>query len=61
MKKFLTWTFWLALLGSFVYFYMTNAQMKEYCTIIKKRIMDLLNQMSCCKNDVYEESEENVE
>jgi hypothetical protein len=63
MKKFFTWTFWLAILGSLIYFYMTSSQMQEYCSICKKRILDLFDHMGCCKQDEAEnvKKEEDVE
>ncbi len=63
MKKVLAWTFWLSVIGSFLYFYKTKPQVKEYCSIFRKRMVELFEHMNsgCCHHHKESETEDNIE
>jgi hypothetical protein len=59
MKKILGWFFWIGVIGSMVYFYTTKPQIRECCSVCRKRLADLFDQMhsGCCQHHQEKENE----
>ena len=58
MKKLFGIIFWVGVIGGLVYVYKKNPHMKEYCEIIKKRMVELFEHIQSCHHQKVEEETE---